>query len=379
YLGSAAQFHCHCQYSEQAEYEQYPWGQLVLLQDFLLGLPFRYLQALLYYFSKKFTYDICFIPLGNTGFYVGPLLFNVYTTAAFFMFFISIVSVFVVHAMFVEDYVGIIKDPFLVIPKFDRTAVLLLFYLWWMLCGVASTEGLAAPITIAMYNWTNEEAILYNGIVQVISCGVSTIGYTVIGSTRIGTWSVQFYSKKRDRRLVLAMGLLGFWFFHFCHYPLPFYEGPLTRPALMNSTASVGGGGCFPEYEWCDYTRSRTFVDRVPMALYFFNFAVVQGFAYPLISAPSNTLLSEIIGPRKQGTVQGLFAFTGSMAQFTVPIFSTALFETSGYKFIMVYHLAVITSAALIVFVLRKRLVPLELTPTVGKATKYKRGTFYRM
>ncbi|PIO65500.1 hypothetical protein TELCIR_12826, partial [Teladorsagia circumcincta] len=97
---------------------------------------------------------------------------------------ISIVSVFVVQTMFVEDYVGIIsddekkEDPFLVIPKFDRTPVVLLFYLWWMLCGVASTEGLAAPITIAMYNWTNEEAMLYNGIIQVISCGMSTIGYT---------------------------------------------------------------------------------------------------------------------------------------------------------------------------------------------------------
>ncbi|KAK5972863.1 MFS domain-containing protein [Trichostrongylus colubriformis] len=314
--------------------------------------------------------QICFIPIGSAGFFVGPLLFNTYTTAAFFMFVINVISVFVVHTVLVEDYVGIIsddekrEDPFLVIPKFDRIAVLLLFFMWWMLCGAASTEGLAAPITIAMYNWTNEEAILYNGIVQVVSCAVSTIGYALIGSTRIGTW---------DRRLILAMGLTGFWYAHFCHYPLPFYEGPLTRPPIVNGTTSVGGGGCSVEYQWCDYTP------RVPMALYLFNFAVVQGFAYPLVSAPTNTLLSEILGPRKQGTIQGLFAFTGSMAQFTVPIFSTALFEHSGYKYIMVYHLVVISLAALMAYLLRKRLVPLKLSPTVGTATKYKHGTFYRM
>ena len=41
-----------------------------------------------------------------------------------------------------------------------------------------------------MYGWTNEEAILYNGIVQVVSCGMSTITYALIGSTRIGKWFV---------------------------------------------------------------------------------------------------------------------------------------------------------------------------------------------
>uniref|UniRef100_A0A183GQN0 MFS domain-containing protein n=1 Tax=Heligmosomoides polygyrus TaxID=6339 RepID=A0A183GQN0_HELPZ len=276
----------------------------------------------------------------------------------------------IANTVLVEDYVGIIsddekkEDPFLVIPKFDRLAVVILFYMWWMLSGIASTEGLAAPITIAMYNWTHEEAILYNGIIQVVSCLVSTASYTIIGSTRIGTW---------DRRLVMTLGLTGFWFFHFCHYPLPFYESPLTRPPLVNGTASITGGGCSYDYDWCDHTA------RVPLPLYLFNFGIIQGMSYPLVSAPCNTLLSEILGPRKQGAIQGLFAFTGSMAQFTVPIFSTALFEASGYKYIMVYHLIVITLAAVMVAVLQKRLVPLELTPVNGKATKYKRGTFYRM
>ncbi|KAL6738140.1 hypothetical protein Aduo_011719 [Ancylostoma duodenale] len=311
--------------------------------------------------------QICFIPLGREGFYIGPVIFNMYTAAAFFMFAVSILSIMLVQTFFVEHYVGIIsdeekkEDPFLVIPKFDRIAVI---FMVLHVVDVVWRCHLAAPITIAMYNWTNEEAILYNGIVQIVSCGVSTITYALIGSTRIGTW---------DRRLVLAMGLSGFFFAHLCHYPLPFYEGPLTRPPIVNGTVVADVGGCSYDYDWCDYTP------RVPMPLYLFNFGILQGMAYPLISAPSNTLLSEILGPRKQGIIQGLFAFTGSMAQFIVPIFSTTLFEMSGYKYIMVYHLIIIAFAALMAFILRKRLVPLELTPTIGKATKYKRGTFYRM
>ncbi|KAL6738139.1 hypothetical protein Aduo_011718 [Ancylostoma duodenale] len=313
--------------------------------------------------------QICFIPLGNSGFIIGPIVFNMYTSAAFFMCAISILSVILANTVFVEDYAGIIsddekkEDPFLVIPKFDRIAVCLLFYMWWMMCGVASTGGLAAPIPMAMYDWTNEEAILYNGIMQTISCAVSTFSYFIIGSTRVGNW---------DRRLHLTLGLAGFLLFELCHYPMPFYEGPLATTVTVNGTLT-SSGGCSIEYEWCLYTP------RVPKWLYLFNFSVLLGMSFPLISAPCNTLLSEILGPRKQGTIQGFFAFTGSMSQFVIPIFATKLFELTGYKYIVTYHLVVVSAGALASWLLRDRLVPLQLTPTAGKATKYKRGIFYRM
>uniref|UniRef100_A0A7I5EAQ0 MFS domain-containing protein n=1 Tax=Haemonchus contortus TaxID=6289 RepID=A0A7I5EAQ0_HAECO len=314
--------------------------------------------------------QICFIFLGDKGFSIGPVVFNMYTSAAFFMCAISILSVILANTVFVEDYVGIIsddekkEDPFLIIPKFDRVAVGLLFYMWWMMCGVASSGGLSAPITMAMYDWTNEEAILYNGIIQTISCAVSTISYFVIGSTRVGRW---------DRRIHLTLGLAGFIFYHLCHYPMPFYEGPLNQEVYVNGTLSLDGGGCSRQYDWCSYTP------RVPKALYLFNAAILLGLCFPLISAPCNTLLSEILGPRKQGTIQGFFAFTGSMAQFVIPIFATQLFEATGYRYIVAYHLLMIVVGAVAAYIFRRRLIPLQMTPTAGKATKFKRGIFYRM
>ncbi|WKY06937.1 hypothetical protein Q1695_006817 [Nippostrongylus brasiliensis] len=178
--------------------------------------------------------QICFLPLGSEGYYIGPIALNMYTSAAFFMCAISLLSVVLVNTLFVEDYAGIISDdekkgdPFLVIPKFDRVAVVLLFYLWWMMCGVASAGGLSAPITIAMYDWTHEEAVFYNGVIQTISCAVSTFTYFIIGSTRVGNW---------DRRVNLSLGLIGFLFCYVCHYPMPFYDGPLNQRqhALMST------------------------------------------------------------------------------------------------------------------------------------------------
>ncbi|VDL72389.1 unnamed protein product [Nippostrongylus brasiliensis] len=159
--------------------------------------------------------QICFLPLGSEGYYIGPIALNMYTSAAFFMCAISLLSVVLVNTLFVEDYAGIISDdekkgdPFLVIPKFDRVAV-----------GQRCEFRLSAPITIAMYDWTHEEAVFYNGVIQTISCAVSTFTYFIIGSTRVGNW---------DRRVNLSLGLIGFLFCYVCHYPMPFYDGPLNQ------------------------------------------------------------------------------------------------------------------------------------------------------
>ena len=108
------------------------------------------------------------------------------------------------NAILSEDYAGIIsdeekkgwylsrfnqiiiEDPFLVIPKFDHMAVLLLFLYTWVYSGFASTEGLASTFTMAMYNWNSEEAVLYNGILQTINCIINTLTYILIATTRFG-------------------------------------------------------------------------------------------------------------------------------------------------------------------------------------------------
>ncbi|KAK6032009.1 hypothetical protein OSTOST_01824, partial [Ostertagia ostertagi] len=75
---------------------------------------------------------------------------------------------------------------------------------------------------------------------------------------------------------------------------MPFYDGPLHQESYVNGTILPGGGGCPREYEWCSHTP------RVPKGLYLFNAAILLGLCFPLVSAPCNTLLSEILGPRKQ-------------------------------------------------------------------------------
>ncbi|UMM29142.1 hypothetical protein L5515_011653 [Caenorhabditis briggsae] len=282
------------------------------------------------------TIQICFIPLGKYGFNIGPFIINMYTSAALFMTIISAISIILTYFFLEENYVGIIseeeksQDPYFVLPKFDRLPVLLLFYMWWLMCGVVCVESMAAPVTIAMYNWSREDAVLYNGIIQTVSCVFTFIVNFSLAATKL---------KTVDNRLLLLAGLEI--------------------------------GRC--EFDWCDDTP------RVPLPLYLLISSAIIGLGFPLISSTSSSLLSQIIGPRKQGTVQGFFAFTGAFSQFVVSLFSTRLFELSGYKWIMVYHWTIVTVAIISTLLLWRRLVPLKITPSHGEATRYKLGTFYRM
>lgn len=127
------------------------------------------------------------------------------------MFLASCFGILLTNLVLVEDYAGIITDeekradPFTIIPRFDRQAVCVLFFYWWMLCGIGSTEGLASPITMAMYNWSSEEAVLYNGAIQMVSCFTSTLVYVLFGATRVGQWYLMVLKGKRE----IQLGIVG--------------------------------------------------------------------------------------------------------------------------------------------------------------------------
>ncbi|CAB3409919.1 unnamed protein product [Caenorhabditis bovis] len=318
------------------------------------------------------TIQIGFIPLGKEGINVGFMNFNMYTSCAIFMGVVSLLAIVLTYFFLEENYIGIVSskektsDPYFVLPKYDRLPAVFLFYVWWLMCGVVCVESMAAPLTIAMFNWSHETAVFYNGLIQTVSCTFTFLINFLIASTRL---------KNVDQRVITMAGLLFFLAFFTIHMPWPFYPGPLDRPnKKLNMTAGeevIIDGLC--DFDWCDYTP------RVPIGIYLFITSVVIGCGFPLIGSGSSALLSQILGPRKQGVVQGLFASTGSFSQFFVSLFSTRLFEMSGYKWIMFYHFSVVSLAILGVALLWKRLVPLKMTPKQGQATKYKLGTFYRM
>uniref|UniRef100_A0A1I7YGL4 MFS domain-containing protein n=1 Tax=Steinernema glaseri TaxID=37863 RepID=A0A1I7YGL4_9BILA len=315
-----------------------------------------------------------FAPIGKDGFHAGPVVFNMYTIPAYLMVLISLLAIVLLYIVFEENYAGILSkedrstDPYRVLPKFDPIAAGICIYLWFMQNSVSTNiEVMASPLTIAMYSWTDSQAVLYNGIIQSVTCLISVFIYWVLGYTRIGNF---------DKRKLIFFGLVMFSIYHIVNMPYPFYSGPLDYiPYNENSTIqdTSKNGGCYARYTWCSYYV------RVPMWLYILSATVCFGIAFPFVATPTGTLYSEVLGPRNQGMMQGLFAFFGSVSRCISPLLSTIIFEKSGYLWPTSGQLALLLIGMFLITFFRRRLTALEIVPRLGVATRYKKGTFYRL
>uniref|UniRef100_A0A0N5AG21 MFS domain-containing protein n=1 Tax=Syphacia muris TaxID=451379 RepID=A0A0N5AG21_9BILA len=319
------------------------------------------------------TIQALYIPLGVDGFRISAIVVNMYTAPAFTMVIVSMTSIFILTFVFQETYSGIISkdkknDSHVVIPKFDKAAAMVCLYLYFVVqTSSMSMEIISTPYTVALYNWKNEEALFYNGILQLIACIVNVGNYVLISFTKI---------RLMDRRLVQLFGFAFFVTYYLINIPWPFYEGPLDYIELApNSTVedTTYSGGCRRAFTWCATST------RVPQFLYFASYILVLSFGMPYVVGPNAINYSEILGPRKQGLMMGLYTFAGSFARSITPLIQSFLFERVGYLYTSLVNLIILSLALCLLFFTRRRLVPLRLKPEVGVATAYKLGTFYRL
>ncbi|PAV85991.1 hypothetical protein WR25_26551 [Diploscapter pachys] len=203
-----------------------------------------------------------------------------------------------------------------------------------------------------MYNWTNSEAILYNGIFVMCSCVVSVTFYFLFGLTKLGEF---------DKRKMILTGLIMFIVYLLIDYPWFFYDGPLTFIPENTTTREVGG--CERSYDWCASTV------RVPMIPYLISF-FINGIGFPFICAPGASLFSLILGPRRQQR------YSSYWYKLYFEVFRM-LYEVSGYKYVILVQLIVAFAATLSVVLFYKQLQPLQMKPKLGKSASYKNGIFY--
>uniref|UniRef100_A0A914UNU1 Uncharacterized protein n=1 Tax=Plectus sambesii TaxID=2011161 RepID=A0A914UNU1_9BILA len=205
-----------------------------------------------------------------------------------------------------------------------------------------------------MFYWTRAEAVLYNAIAEV---GCSLIGFAIYLS-----YIVLNLGKRVSERVVCVAGLGLLFLFHVFTFPWPFYSGHIVykKPPFLyngtwygNKTADVG---CDLTFDWCKTTPS------VNVWLYMISYVLLIGFAFPLINISMSTLYSKIIGPRRQGTMQGLFFFSGGMARMLGPVFMATLFTHSGPKVAWGMELLVTFLCFLPWVFMYKRMVPLRST-----------------
>uniref|UniRef100_A0A0N5B657 MFS domain-containing protein n=1 Tax=Strongyloides papillosus TaxID=174720 RepID=A0A0N5B657_STREA len=305
-----------------------------------------------------------FNPVGVNGY----LLFNIFKLNMFtfpplVMIVICTISIIFFFTSFKETFIGIdednennknhndkmLKDK-KILPPFDKIAVTVCIYNWFVIQTMATNvEVLASPLTIVMYNWTDKEAIFYNGIMLGCSAITNFINFLLQAFTRL---------RYVDARKMIITGIGMFFIFNIINYPLPFYTEKLDYIEYLPNTtieSTYYSGGCSRKFDWCEDTP------RTPFILYTISFVFCLGIGFPSISGPNGALFADILGPRRQGFMQGIMELFGSIARAIGPVSATWLFYHSGTKYCMLMQGTLVFIAISLNIIFRKRLIPLQI------------------
>ncbi|TKR62936.1 hypothetical protein L596_026833 [Steinernema carpocapsae] len=308
--------------------------------------------------------QLFFTPLSYPGWVIFPnFSINMYTACAYMSCIMNGLSFFTLYYLFVEIYAGIHKDNVVKnestddstvdsvkLPKFDKLAALI--------CNITkfaqqfvftNVEIIGSPYAMTVFAFTNQQTIQAGSIAQT-GLGVSAV--LIFAAFLI--FKLNRYVKYRICIVSALFLLLGFLLVTF---PWPFLPGEIvthTNEDLANGTHEVVGCNV-DKLDWCETTKA------VNPWIYYIAFCLAVGVSYPMIDISLNTLYGKILGPRRQGFMQGLLQVSAGLARIIGPIMIGFLYSGYGPKFIWAFQTFVLGVTILLWAVFHKRMVALKV------------------
>ncbi|KAE9551241.1 hypothetical protein FO519_005552 [Halicephalobus sp. NKZ332] len=255
--------------------------------------------------------------------------------------------------------------------KYDPIAVVVL-----MIVKIASEVVILNLITICppyamtVFQWSSEDTIVFQsaimGSIGILSIAFA-LGYVFL---KLG--------KRIEERKALLCTLILFLAFHLITYPWSFlperieYQhikglpAPLNRSVALDpefqslilqskSNPKIEVVGCNPKFEWCETTPK--------VNIYIFNTALIValGIGLPLIQINLDVLYSKVLGPIKQGTLQGVFVATAQILNIFGPLFFSHLYTLYGPKILWKMEISLCSFAIFVFFFFYSRVIPYSL------------------
>ncbi|XP_006153207.1 major facilitator superfamily domain-containing protein 8 [Tupaia chinensis] len=243
----------------------------------------------------------------------------------------------------------------------DQVAVVATNILFFVVLFIfALFETIITPLTMDMYGWTQEQAVLYNGVI-LASLGVEAIAVFM---------GVKFLSKKIGERALLLAGLIVIWAGFFIllpwgnQFPNIQWED-LHNNSIPNTTFGEivislwksprddhveGPTGCPIQQAWCLYTP-------VIHLAQFLTSAVLIGIGYPACNVLSYSLYSKILGPEPQGVYMGWLTASGSGARILGPVFISQVYSHWGPRWAFSLLCGIVVLTITLLGAVYKRLV----------------------
>ncbi|CAD5220392.1 unnamed protein product [Bursaphelenchus okinawaensis] len=271
--------------------------------------------------------------------YPGPapwgLSLNLYTTPAYLACLMNVGGAYALYHYFEEVYaIELIEDDEVeedetetmqqapAIPMYDIIAVLVCYASRFTDMFVRTNlETLGSPYSMMMFSLDEVRSVRYLSMTQGI-----------IGALTFATYIayINFDMEKivpnRPSCLIALTLMLSF---HLVTYPWQFlsnYVDPLN-----------GTTGCdTSRFTWCDE------LTQVNIYLYYGSYVILIGTAFPLLTITLTTLFSKILGPRRQGTQQGLFQAASAIGRMIAPVSASALYTGYGPRAVWKMEIAVV-------------------------------------
>ncbi|XP_060035089.1 major facilitator superfamily domain-containing protein 8 [Erinaceus europaeus] len=242
----------------------------------------------------------------------------------------------------------------------DQLAVVVTNILFFVVLFIfALFETILTPLTMDMFAWTREQAVLYGGVLLAV-LGVEAV-LVFLG--------VKYVSGRVGERAVLLAGLLLVWAGFFLLLPWGDEFPRIQWEDLHNSTAPNASGwgspgdqpgqeptGCPVQQAWCQFTPVIHLAQLLVSA-------VLIGGGYPACNVMAYTLYSKILGPAPQGVYMGWLAAAGSGARVLGPVYISQVYSLRGprWAFGLVCGLVLLSLALLAAA--HRRLVPFAARP----------------
>jgi MFS family permease len=255
------------------------------------------------------------------------------------------------------------------LPKYDVIAVIVLILVKITSeLVILNLATVAPPYMMTAFEWTSEDTIFFQTIIM-FSIGTLSICFAL---------SYIFFKmgQRVNERTALSFALLLFLGFYLATYPWELwterisYQHVKGAPAPENRTMAMDPGlratisaalkpgskidivGCNPEFLWCETTP------RVNVWLYNIISVIAIGVGLPLIHINLDILYSKVLGPIKQGTLQGVFVATGQILNVVGPVIFSQLYTLYGPKILWGLEIIVCITALAMFFIFYSRVIP---------------------
>ncbi|KAI1712372.1 major facilitator superfamily domain-containing protein [Ditylenchus destructor] len=238
---------------------------------------------------------------------------------------------------------GRILSCFAQLKEYDLDSVAVYVCMYTKAVVTLCTQGFFAfggSYTMIAFQWTSEEAVIYLSII------ISLLGFSMI------VWNSLYvffnFGNRFSERKAIVFSLSLLLAVYLCTYPWPFLSDTIAYQSVdaesidfKNMSMSVSASqdllrGCPRSFEWCATTK------RIYMPFFMVSYILAFGAAYPISLLNLDTLYSKILGPIKQGTMQGMFIACGEGLNIALPVTLSTVYTFYGPKPIWHFNMAAV-------------------------------------